>query len=214
MVGKVRISYVLNENYFVVPGVSYKGETGTWNVFENLTGQVTQDELVEYSEKEKQKGNPYLMDLPLHFAVFLAAYKLRNGQDAKRLRAFLQNSLRRHLHTLTRIAYNPDGIDEAMHNYGTSEQYSLKGTIIGPDQWIKDMEDKKTLEILLSTEDVVQINNVFKWISKKNGYICRVNLPTKEDEEAVRLYAGDDRFYLDCGKLGGACPAIRVMRVD
>ncbi len=207
-----------SESFWDVPGVVYKGEIGIYRIFNKMNPLMNHGDLAEFSEKEKQKGNPHTMDSILHFAIPLAAYNLKDvsPKEAESLRGFLQKGFRQWPNTLTRVIYNPLGEDEVIHNYGTTDKYSLNGKVVGSDSWIKDMKDKRTLELFLGTSDVSEINNVFSWINKTPGYILRVNKKPKEkDEGVVRLGASGDGVGLDCDwspSVRG--PSFRVLRID
>ncbi len=208
-----------SESFWDVPGVSYRGETGTYRIFEQMTPSMNQDKLAEYSEKEKQKGNPHAIDSVLHFAIFSQAYALRsqNPETAESLRVFLQSGLREYINTLTRVVYNPEEeTDQVIHNYKTPDSYTLEGKLVGPDGWIKDFPDKRVLEFLLKIQDAKQINNISRWINDTNTYLWRVNSkPIQQDERVVRFNANSDRLFLDCLRDTLArYPAFWVLRVE
>ena len=207
-----------SESFFEIPGVVYRGKTGTYRLFEKMTDSMTQEQLAEFYEKEKSKGNPHPMDSVLHFAIPSAAYRLRNEspEEAEKLRVFLQRGFEQAPNTLTRAIYNPSGDDEIIHNYGTSDQYFLRENIVGSDNWIADISDKNVLESLLGTKDVVKINEVSQWINRTNSYLWRLNSksPTKKEERVARFGALSDRLVLDCDRDPlDEYPAFRVLRV-
>jgi len=229
MVKKQKISYTSpNEGFWPISGVDYRGEIGTFKLFEKMTPAMTQDHLSEFYERERAKGNPYPMDSVLHFAIMNAFYDIRNvspmnkkfrdflQQNSEKLRNFLQTGFQRHLNTLTRIIYNPSGEDKIIHNYKTSDEYSIDEHVVGPDDWMKDIQDKKVLEVLLRTQDVVQIDKVSQWINKTNTCIWRLNSePKTKDERVVSFRTFPYRFIFDCSESPlGEHPAFRVLRVD
>lgn len=187
-----------------------------------MTPPMNQEQLAEFYEREKERGNPRPTDAPLLWAIFDRGYELKD--KAKNLEILksemfsvaIQRRLATFPNTLTRVVYNPAGGDEVIHNYGTFDQYSLMENVAGPDALIKDMKGKNVLESLLGTQDVSRIDKVSQWINKNPAYFWRVNSkPSKRNEKVVRLYAGSDRLYLACG--GGPLsvnPAFRVLRVE
>ena len=220
MAKKQEISYTSpGEGFWTIPGVVYKRETRTYRLFEQMTPEMTQDNLSEFYEQEKQKGNPHPTDMPLIMAIASRAYGLidNSPQEAEELRNLLKNSFRTFPNTLTRIIYNPSGEDKIIHNYKTSDQYSLDGKVVGLDSRIDEISDKIVLEKLLGTQDVIQINKVSQWINKTNSFIWRLNSkPKTKDERVARFDAfGDGRFDFYCDRdLLGGYPAFRVLRVD
>jgi len=207
-----------SEKRFFIPGVSYRGQTRAYRLFEEMTSPMTQDKLAEFYEKEKQKGNPVPTDAPLIWAIAASAYNAKdsNPQDAKKLRQFLAQSFSRCPNTLTRIAYNPKGNDKIMHNYGTSDEYSIDELVVGPDRFIQKIPDQKVLESLLGTQDVAKINEVSQFVNGTNAYIWRLNSkPTKKEERVARFGADGGRLLLICfGDPLVGYPAFRVLQVE
>jgi len=206
-----------SESFFEIPGVVYRGESRTYRLFEQMTDSMTQYQLAEFYEKEKSKGNPHPMDSVLHLTIPFAAYRLRNEspEEAEKLRKFLQTSFRQNPNTLTRVIYNPDGNDEIIHNYGTSDQYSLRENLVGPNNWMADISDKNVLESLLETSNVNKINEFFQWFNKTNGYLWRLNSkPSKKEERVVGFNADSTRLYLNGNRdPSNRSPAFRVLQV-
>ena len=216
-----RIVYVNpNENFWNIPGVDYRGETGTYRLFESMTPSLNQAQLTELYNGEKPKGNSHPMDSVLHFAILSAAHNLKDEslEEAERLRNFLQAGFRQYANTLTRVIYGSleSKSDKVIHNHGTSDEYSLDAKVVGADGWIKDMHDKKVLESFLGTKDINKINEVSNWINKTNFRIWRLNSkPSEKVERVARFSAYSGRLALGCD--GGSLaeyPAFRVLRVE
>jgi len=207
-----------SEKRFLIPEVSYRGETADYRLFEEMTTSMNQNTLAEFYETEKAKGNPHPTDMPLIQAICTRAHTLKdeNLEISKKLRSFLKNSFRRYPNTLTRIIYNTSGKDRIIHNYGTLDEYSLDGKVVGPDNWIDEISDKSVLEKLLGTSNIEQINEVSQWLNGTNTYLWRLNSkPKTKDERVARFGAGDSTFSLGCGRDPlSECPAFRVLRVD
>jgi len=207
--------------FWTIPGVNYKRRIigiGTYRLFEQMTPAMNQEQLAEFYEKEKQKGNPYPTDASLLWTICTSAYTLKNTnpQEAEKLKVFLKNSFREYPNTLTRIIYNPSGKDKIVYNYRTSGQYYLDAKVVGPDGGINEIPDKNILEKFLGTSNIKQINEVSQWINNTNMYIWRMNLnPETKDERVARFNALDGRFDLVCDRFPPSkFPAFRVLRVD
>ena len=202
---------------FDISGVFYRGKTGTYRLFEEMTPAMNQEQLAELYEAEKQKGNPHPTDAPLIWAIVSAGHSLRNKspQESEMLKKFLRQNLMQYANTLTRVRYNPSGKDKITHNYGTSDQYALTGKIVGQDGRISDISDKRFLESLLGTKDASGINCVSHWINETDGSIWRLNSKPKKIVEKV-IGFGAHSAGLDIGYNGDLLtthPAFRVLRV-
>ncbi|MFH1311121.1 MAG: hypothetical protein ABIH65_01815 [Nanoarchaeota archaeon] len=206
------------EKRFVIPSVSYRGKTGNYRLFEQMTPKMSQAKLAELYESEKQKGNPYPTDMPLIWAIATKGYELRNENslEAEKLRQFLRTGFRQYPNTLTRIIYNPSEKDKIIHNYKTSDEYSFDSKVVGPDSFIDKLADMNVLEQILGTKDVIKINEVSQWINRTNSFIWRLNSkPSQKEERVARFVAYGSRLYLDCdGDPLYGDPAFRVLKVD
>ena len=178
------------EGSWDIPGVSYRGEKGTYRLFETMTPSLDQDELAQLYTTEKQKGNPHPTDMPLLWAIATQVYELRDENEA--LRDFLRKGLRKFSNTLTRIVYNTSGMDCVIHNYGTSDVYSKDSTIVGSDGWINELTDSHVLEEILGTQDTQKINNVSHYINGTASYLWRLNSRPKQKEERIARFDADD----------------------
>ena len=203
---------------FDIPGVVYRGEAGTYRLFEDMTPSMNQDKLAKLYEREKIAGNPHPIDAPLLWAIATSGYELRNESpnDSERLREFLKAGFRRYPNTLTRVIYNPSRKEEVIHNYGTSDAYSIAGKVVGVDAEVTQIPDKKVLELLLGTKNTKRINQISQWVNNTDFYIWRENSRSPEKIERVaRFGADDDRLNLGCYRnLLNEYPAFRVLRID
>ena len=174
------------EKRFLIPDVFYKGQTGTYRLFEQMTSSMNQEKLAELYEIEKQKGNPHPTDIPLIWAIATRAYELRNenSSEAEKLRQFFARDFRKYPNTLTRIIYNPVNEDKIIHNYKTSDEYSIDTNVTGPDSSIDALSDTNVLEQLLGTKDTTKINEVSQWINRTNSCIWRLNSKPSQKNES------------------------------
>ena len=220
MANEQGISYTSpSEAFWTIPDVDYRGEMGIYRLFKKMTPAMKQEQLAELYEQEKQKGNPHPTDAPLiWWGICTSAYTLKNQnpKEAERLRNFLQTGFQKYPNTLTRVIYNPSGEDKIIHNYKTSDQYSLNGKVVGPDGWINEIPDENTLEKLLGTSNIEQINKVSQWINNTDTHIWRLNSkPKTKNKRVARFVTCVDRFDLFCrGLLLDEYPAFRVLKVD
>jgi hypothetical protein len=207
-----------NEKHFIVPEVIYRGKTGTYGIFERMTSAMNQEQLAEFYEREKQKGNPHPADAPLIWAIATKGYELRNKnpKNAEKLRKLLKNGFREYQNTLTRIIFNNSGTDEIIHNYKTSEQYSIKDKVIGPDGFIDKVSNANILEQILGTKDITKINKVSQGINSTNIHIWRLNSkPDVREEGTVGFGANKERFNLNCYRaISDNNPAFRILKFD
>ncbi len=204
------------EGLWEIPGVIYQGETGTYRLFEEMTPTLNQDQLAELYTKEKQKGNHHPTDMPLVWAIATRAYELRDEDQSKTLQQFLRSGLRTFPNTLTRIIYNSSGEDRVIHNYGTSDEYSLQGDIVGSGGFVSELSDKTVLEKIIGTQDTQKINEISQYVNGTDTYLWRLNSkPKQKDERVARFDAIGGRLGLDCCRHPrDEGPAFRVLRVE
>lgn len=183
-----------------------------YRLIEKMTAPMRQDELAEFYESEKKKGNPLPMSSIQHIELVNDAVKSGN----KDLMNYLQKGFRKWPGTLTRVIYNPIGEeDETIHNYGTSDAYSIIGNVVGRDDWIKDIDNPNALESLLKTKDIKILNEISNAINQTSMYFSRLNSkPAKKTEATARFYANDDGFNFSAGwSLSDESPAFLVVQI-
>jgi len=183
-----------------------------YRLMEEMTNPMIQDKLAELYNKEKPQGKPVPMNSIQHIELFNDAM---NSGDSDLLN-FLQKGLQKGRITLTRVIYNPFGEeDETIHNYGTSDSYSIIGDIVGNNNWIHDINSSNALELLLKTKDIKMLNKISHSINQTPMYLWRLNLkPSEKDECVVGFDANDDKLYLTAdGSLYDEYPAFLVEQV-
>ena len=196
---------------WILSGLSHRGKTGTYEAIEEMTPSMTQDNLI----------SKYGLQIPstdLVWAIASRGYELRkeSPEASEALRRFLKQGFRQYLNTSTRIVYTSEGSDRIIHNYGTSDEYSIDEQVVGPDEFVHKLPDQKVLESLLGTQDVGRINEVSQWVNGTDNHLWRFNSKPKQREERVaRFYAGGYWLYLDCNRNPhGEYPAFRVLKVE
>lgn len=157
---KPRVRHIApHGGYYQITDVSYRGENHTYNLFENFTKDMCQNELAEFYENEKQKGNPHPMDSVLHFSLMDAAVRAGNSG----LIRFIHDAINKYPITLSRVKYN--SLDEELiHNYGTKEVYSFKRRFSGIDSNVINIEDKDIVSCFFGTSNVESINRASRLI--------------------------------------------------
>ena len=213
MANKPKVTRFEPEHYFEISGVKYQGGIHTYRLYDKMTDSMNQDELAEFYETEKKKGNPHPMNSILHFSIFDSAVKSENADLLNQI----QNGLNKFPNTLSRVIYNSLGNDEVIHNYGTSDAYSLNGNIVGEDNWIKNIKDKKSLELLTGVKDINKLDKISDAINKTPMHLWRINSKSSEKQErvVVRFKSYYDRLSLFASwDLSVRGPAFRVLQVD
>lgn len=204
---------------YVLPSTGYfeitrheKGKTCTYRLLDKMTPAMTQDKLAEIYESEKQKGNPLPLNSIQTFELLEDAVKSRDSD----LINFLQKGLQRWVNTLSRVIYNPLGKeDKTIHNYGTSNAYTITRDIVGRDDWISSIDNLDALKSFLGTKDIKNINKISNAINQTPMYFWRLNSkPSQAVERVVRFNSLGDRLYLNAyGNLSDENPAFLVGKV-
>lgn len=208
-----------SEGFWTIEGVKDRGKTATYRVYEEMSPAMNHEELIQYHINEKEKGNPFIGSAPLNMAIFLRAYELskKNIEGIDGLKDFFKKGVQKFPSTLSRAVYMPEGEkDRVIHNYGTPEEYTLKENILGEDNWIENISDKKVLTALFGTRDTKKINNFSQWLNGTEGYLWRLNSkPSEKDERVVRFVASSYRLDLNaCRNPLDQYPAFRVERIE
>lgn len=200
---------------YIAPSTGYfeiDNGNSVYRLLDKMTPSMNQDKLAEFYEKEKQKGNPLPLNSIQMFEIISDAVK--SGNDD--LKNYLQEGLQRWSNTLTRVIYNPIGEeDEIIHNYGTSDAYSVMGDIVGKDGLIKNIDNSNALESLLGTKDIKKLNEISNAINSTPMYFWRFNSKTSEKVERVAGFnAYDDGLLLYAYRyLSHEIPAFLVEQV-
>lgn len=214
---KLKVKHVLpSAGYFEICKYNKKGKSVKYKLLDRLNPLMTQENLAEFYEFEKKKGNP----LPLNSIQFMELLEDTADSENNKLKNYVHKSLKENwINTLTRVIYNPIGKkDETIHNYGTSDSYSIIGDIVGEDNWIKNINNKNALESLLKINDVEKLNKISNAINQTPMYLWRLNSKTSEKQESVvrfDAYGGVGRLDLSAyGDPSDQDPAFLVERVE
>ena len=208
-------------DFWTIHGISYRNEIYTVDLQKILLdngSSKTQQQWSEFSKQAIQNNGFYVGNYPLYHSLFSSLYKNKGNQTYKdkieEIRQFLKDKFFNHyLITLTRIIYTTSGKDKVIHNYGLNDQYETKEDIIGPNELVKTASNKAPYKALLDTDDIDEINNIYKWITEKDAYLWRINKkPKKKEDERVAGFGADSsRAFLGCpGDPGYSDPALGV----
>lgn len=211
---KPTVEHVIpSKEYFKISGVNYKGNIHTYRLYDKMTSSMNQDKLAKFSREQKEEGNPYAIGIPQFLAICEAGVKSGNAG----LMNSLHKELRKYPNFLSRVIDNPSPLkDKTIHEYGMPDEYSLEGDIVGEDGWIKDIDNKKSLELLTEIKNINKLNKISQRINQTPMYLWRVNSkPSEKIESVVGFGANNDRLsLLAYGSLSNEYPAFRVLQVD
>lgn len=168
----------------------------------------TQDQWIAFSIDAQTRNEPYTPSAPLFYSVCAAAYKAKDDptkrQQTEEIKAFLKKHLfERWLMTTTRIHYaSQRGLDDRIvHDINMTSQSIVTETFVYPDEWVKNSMRPSNYKALLGTDNPVEIQNVFHWITEKDAYLWRLNNRTSQVEErVVSLDANSDELWLYCNR--------------
>jgi hypothetical protein len=234
------------KGYWEITGVEYKGNIHTYRLYDKMTYPMNQDNLAEFSRIEKEKGNPHAVGLPQFLAICEAGVKsgdvnLMNylHEEIRKYPNFLSRvtynplsfkdkiiqehevSLREKIKDYPdssfKIIYSPSSLkDEIIHEYGMPDEYSLTGDIAGENDFVRDINNKESLELITGIGDFEKLDRIAYTINKTPVYLLRVNSkPSEVLKRSIELGATDDVVSLSTdGAPWYGSPAFRVLRVD
>ncbi len=198
---QIRTDFSLEElaDSYRITGVRYRNGIYAVDFSKSVLPEKTQDEHAEHA-KQAKPDEFVAASAPLVYAICRSLYKNEERQYKKfveNARQTLEEVIGEEIFicTLSRAIYNPNGVNDVIHEYKQKTQYTKKATLIGDENFIVLAGATEYSQALLDTTDeVVQINEVFKWVTKENSYARRFkSQPTKKAEQVVALgvYDGD-----------------------
>jgi hypothetical protein len=177
----------------------------------------THNDWLEYSREAAKKNGFGLVSAPLYHALFTTLYQNRDSAQHKglveKIRTFLHDTFAKTwVPALSSVKYHPQGSPDLVSHRMPDE--SMHANIVGPNEWLKAaQQSKEACKAILGTDDLQEINNVYKWISGKDACLHRVNnKPTNTTERVVALGVFiNERFYLNADDYVGInWPALGV----
>ncbi|MEA3414000.1 MAG: hypothetical protein U9Q99_00535 [Nanoarchaeota archaeon] len=197
---------------FILEGVKIRKEYKTFEIYE-MFNAMDNNFLAKLSMEEKEKGNPYAISSIENWAILNAGARTGNEKLTKQFQHWLQKWPQ----TLSRVQYNPKGIeDKIIHNYLMDNQEILTTlSFVGKDDWIKDIKDKSNLKLLTGSNNTTYLNETSQKINDTYNYIFRLNEePQEKDEKIVEFDVISGCFILGaCGDPSGMQPAFRVREI-
>lgn len=165
----------------------------------------TQDEWSKYTKEARARNDFGVESLPRYHALFATLYQHKDGQNKvtiQEIQRFLKDKFNKHwLTSLTRIRYARDGQDNIIHDYGLPSQSEVLEDMVGPDERIKDAQNKNAYKALFGTDDIAEINATYRWITEKDAHLWRMRNKPKEDVEYVaRFSAVSGRSNFSCSR--------------
>ncbi len=187
-----------NGSYWTISGVNYRNQIFTVDLSKSPLdngNSKTQDKWAEYSKTARQRKDFYTGDFPLYHALFKALFLTKdssNKEKAEEARAFLEKEFKeRWLMTLSRVRYMPLGKDIVIHNFGMPDKIEIPFDFVDKDEWVKDSKTPQVYNVLLGSDNIQEINQIYSWITKKPAYLWRVNSKPQTIDERVALFVAD-----------------------
>ena len=196
-----------SKDFWTITGANYRGKSVTVDLLKSLLDKGNariQDQWVEYSKQAKTRKDFYVGDFPLYHAVFRALYQNKDSLTDKtrveEARTFLEKQFNeKWLMTLTRVRHMPKVRDTVIHNFGMPDKIEILEDFVGGDEWVKDTITPQVYNTLLGNNNIQEIQDIYKWITKKPAYLYRVNSkPHAVSERIARFGAGSGWAYLSC----------------
>ena len=95
--------------------------------------------------------------------------------------------------TSTRVKYAASGLDSVIHNYKQVD--TIKACIHGAQNWVTPQSGfEDSIEALLGTRDLTQLEKVFLWASGKKPYLWRLEKHPAKDELRALVFGVNGRF--------------------
>ncbi len=219
-------SITKTDKHFCITGIPLENKTHTYDFDRKYDPGIThtQEEWGKLKDKALPKGEFYAGTAPEYYAILKALHKSKNNAQFKLIieeaRTYLQDVLKQqnpYIITLSRAKYNPAGLDEIVHDFGTKEEQPPKpAKLAGPNGYITDKKTKAqdfAQAVLGTTDTVEQINEVFKWVTGKETYSWRISQPQNQQDRVVALGVGSNVFdIVTSDGISNDGPALGVRR--
>ena len=195
---------------------AFEIENGKYYLMKYTAPGMSNDELAEFSARQKEEGNPYAIGLPAFIENFaLPAINSKNNDFLN----FLSSKIKNHPQFLSRAIYSNDCSENgAFHEYKMPEEYFVPGNIYGKSGLMEEIDNPTALEILTGLKGIKELsklNEFSRKICEKEGstYLGRENSkPYRRIERAVRLFSGVDGLDLSANRgLSDEVPAFLVL---
>ncbi|MBI4017053.1 MAG: hypothetical protein HY363_05165 [Candidatus Aenigmarchaeota archaeon] len=198
---------------YVLQNVPYQGALRTVSWSRRLLdkgSEHTQDEWNVVLQGSEWK----LPDATLYHATLAALYQHKDGLEnelVEKIRLFFCKHFEKHyLMTGSRVMYKRRGNDTVKHHLSGDEKQVC---MVGADGWVNAQSGfEDSIDAVVGTRDLLEVENVYEWISGKKAYLWRINnKPNANTERAVVLgVISDGRFNINAGGDSG-WPALGVV---
>jgi hypothetical protein len=226
--GSAVFSITKTDKYFCITGIPLENTNFAYDFDRKYDPSIarTQKEWGKLKDQVRPKGEFYAGTAPEYYAILKTLHENRNTAQFKSIieeaRTYLQDVLKQqnpYILTLSRAKYNPAGLDEIVHDFGTKEEQPPKpAKLTGPNGYITDKKTKaqEYCQAILDTTDTVeQISEVFKWVTGKETYAWRISQPQNQQDRVVALGVNNvgDGFDVNSNDgIDGSRPALGVRR--
>lgn len=190
-----------HRDFWRIHGVNYRDSIQPVDLSKKLLRPMTQNESIIYSINALQNNRFRAASMPLYHSVFTSLFRnirSKKGKDIEKIRKFLYESINNFISTLTRVEYNPSGIDKIIHNCNIPGQYEIAGNFVGPDEFVKNTSNQAVYKALLGTDDTQEINEIYKWICGNNPFLWRVNHRPENQDICVAGFGASSGADLWC----------------
>ena len=192
-----------NQDFWTIENVIYRNKICKVDLLKTLLdnrNRKPQDGWVEFSKQAQKNNDFYVGDMPLYHSVFTQLYRLKDKPKTNEIRSFLNEQFRkRGLITLTRIKYRPDGFDKIVNNYNMPDEYLIEDNFIGKDEEVICSKNRINYKSLLDSDNLLEINSIYYWITWKNVRLFRANKKPKKEDERIAWFGGNfNGIYLNC----------------
>ncbi len=138
---------------------------------------------------------------PLYYATIKSLYYNHDSNYKEVIGKFkekLQSDFKKDwMITSTQIKYSAIGLDEIMHDYGSSNPYKIEANLVGQNGQITAQSGfEVSIESLLGTSDSAEVEEVFEWVSGRKSHLWRLNgKPRNDVMQALVLGVIDDDWF-------------------
>lgn len=201
------------EKYWKVRGINSQGKEFKYTFFENLTRPMNSEQMAEFYETEKEKGNPLPANSIKVYNIMNAAVQSENSSLINHLSKVLKNNW---INALSIAQYSPvKGENGVFHNWNTSDEFFKQGIIYGPDSNLEELDSRQRgfLELILGDKNLKNLKEVSHRINKTPFYVWRFNpKPYEKIQRSVGFDANSGRLDLNANwNFSGEDPAFRVL---
>ncbi|MDD5133043.1 MAG: hypothetical protein PHD81_03070 [Candidatus Nanoarchaeia archaeon] len=177
-------------DYWTIPNVKYKDKIVKIDLAKELLNEVKKDRFE-------------IADAQLHYSIFKALYDNSDNLGTEEIKKFLKESFSRKITTATNIEYRLTG-DLVIHNLienHLSDRYITSTEIVGSNEYIKDSITPQKYKAILGSNNLQEIDEVFKWLFGGDIFAFFVNDNLGMQKSFIR----NVKFSVDSGGINLIC---------